>query len=271
MKKFIKALGIIVVLPLSYLILTIILSYSYGLFLLLNTGTSQGLLSTSLDYVKQSISFNYSIFLLLSGIIISSILLLMRGNPLKECKFTKINFKNIVYISILSIFSSLFINTLTILLASLFPNYYEFQGLSQETITIPLFQVFIIILILPIFEEVFFRGVIFGYLRKNYKLITAIIIQALVFGCFHMSLVQGIYAVFLGILIALLYNYTNSLYISIIFHGLFNFIGIIVFPYIYTYFPRILYALMPLNIIIFAFISIIFFKSNKKLSYSDNK
>lgn len=55
------------------------------------------------------------------------------------------------------------------------------------------FQLVIVILLIPIYEEMIFRYVIFGYLKENYNIVCAVIGKALVFGFFHLNIVQGIY------------------------------------------------------------------------------
>ncbi|MFN2987262.1 lysostaphin resistance A-like protein, partial [Escherichia coli] len=59
-------------------------------------------------------------------------------------------------------------------------------------------QLVIAIILIPIYEEIVFRGIIFGYLRKNFNIIVAILVQALIFGIMHLNLVQGIYTFILG-------------------------------------------------------------------------
>lgn len=45
----------------------------------------------------------------------------------------------------------------------------------------------------PIAEELLFRGVIYGYLRRFMDIKLAIALSALIFGVYHMNYVQGIY------------------------------------------------------------------------------
>ena len=76
----------------------------------------------------------------------------------------------------------------------------------------------IVILLIPIYEEIIFRYVIFGYLKENYNIVCAVIGQALIFG-FPLNIVQGIYTFLLGIALALIYMYCDSLVGSIILHS----------------------------------------------------
>lgn len=82
------------------------------------------------------------------------------------------------------------------------------------------------ILLAPIVEELFFRGVtmrIAGMLSKKFWVVNCI--QALIFGIAHMNLVQGTYAFLLGVVLGYLVKQYNSLYASMIAHAVFNFCG----------------------------------------------
>jgi uncharacterized protein len=70
----------------------------------------------------------------------------------------------------------------------------------------------------PIFEEILFRGLIFGELRKITKVRLAIFIQALLFGIYHMNVVQGTYAFLIGLLLGYIYYRSNSIFASMIIH-----------------------------------------------------
>jgi len=79
----------------------------------------------------------------------------------------------------------------------------------------------------PIIEEVTFRGLIFSSLKKSMSLSLAIVIQAVLFGILHMNLQQFIYASVLGILFALLVEWTGSISASILAHMGFNITSIL--------------------------------------------
>ncbi|SHI05725.1 hypothetical protein SAMN02745823_02132 [Sporobacter termitidis DSM 10068] len=70
----------------------------------------------------------------------------------------------------------------------------------------------------PIFEELLFRGLVFGELRKLTKVRVAIFIQALLFGVYHMNLIQGAYAFLIGILLGYVYYRSNSIFAPMLVH-----------------------------------------------------
>ena len=81
------------------------------------------------------------------------------------------------------------------------------------------------LLIAPVSEELIFRGVTFGYAKKALPLAGAICLQAVLFGVFHLNIIQGIYAAFLGLFIGYLCETGGSIAIPILFHAFFNTFG----------------------------------------------
>ncbi len=81
------------------------------------------------------------------------------------------------------------------------------------------------VIIAPISEELIFRGVTFGYAKKALPLAGAVCLQAVLFGIFHLNMIQGIYAAFLGLFIGYLCEAGGSIAIPILFHAFFNTFG----------------------------------------------
>lgn len=59
----------------------------------------------------------------------------------------------------------------------------------------------------PVAEELLFRGILYGYLRRLLKPLAAIGVSAALFGLYHGNPVQGVYAFVMGCLIAYGYEY----------------------------------------------------------------
>lgn len=116
-------------------------------------------------------------------------------------------------------------------LASSFPTWLEeYEELMESagissTMT-PLMIVYAIILG-PVCEEFIFRGITFYAAKKAMPVYYAILVQAIMFGAFHMNKLQGIYAFVLGLGLGYIMYLYDSLVITIIIHILFNFIGTI--------------------------------------------
>lgn len=81
------------------------------------------------------------------------------------------------------------------------------------------------IVIAPVSEELIFRGVTLGYAKKALPVTGAVCLQAILFGVFHLNMIQGIYATFLGLFIGYLCEAGGSLVIPIVFHAFFNTFG----------------------------------------------
>lgn len=80
----------------------------------------------------------------------------------------------------------------------------------------------------PIAEELLFRGIIQGELRRAMPEWLAIIIQALLFSAFHMQPVQSVYVIVPGLLLGMAYAWSGTLWVPIIMHILFNLLGSLV-------------------------------------------
>ena len=103
----------------------------------------------------------------------------------------------------------------------------ENAGISNEMSLI----LFIYSVILaPIGEELIYRGVTFSIAKQVFPFWLANIIQALLFGAYHMNLVQGCYAFALGLILAYVCHKGKSIYFSIFLHFLFNLWAAVVSP-----------------------------------------
>jgi membrane protease YdiL (CAAX protease family) len=77
----------------------------------------------------------------------------------------------------------------------------------------------------PISEELIFRGVIQGELRRAMPEWAAIVIQAVLFAAYHMQPIQSSYVLLPGLLLGLAYYWSRSIWVPIAMHCLFNFLG----------------------------------------------
>lgn len=81
------------------------------------------------------------------------------------------------------------------------------------------------VLFAPICEELVFRGVTLRQAKRCFPFWAANVMQAVLFGAFHMNMIQGIYAFFLGIILGYICEKSNSIHNAILLHMLFNFWG----------------------------------------------
>lgn len=82
-------------------------------------------------------------------------------------------------------------------------------------------------LIIPIAEELLYRGVVFRRLRMFCGAVPAIILSAVIFGVMHANLVQFLYAGILGVLLAFLLQSTDRMYAPILGHIAANVVAVI--------------------------------------------
>ncbi len=117
-------------------------------------------------------------------------------------------------------------NLIILLFAALFPGVYENYAELAETLDISVLPAGVIVLIVgiwaPLAEEIAFRAMVFRTLRKGFSFWPAAIFSGIMFGIYHMNWVQGVYATFLGVLLAYIYEKTDSVWGSYLFHLMFN-------------------------------------------------
>lgn len=96
----------------------------------------------------------------------------------------------------------------------------------DSSITIPM--LFYSVILAPIGEELIFRGTTMHLARKAVPFWLANVMQAFLFGLFHMNWIQGIYAFSLGLVLGYVCEKGGSIYYSIFLHFLFNFWGTVI-------------------------------------------
>lgn len=77
-------------------------------------------------------------------------------------------------------------------------------------------------IVIPIVEELLFRGVAFRWMRKWMPFVWAMILSALLFGAYHGNLVQFVYATICGLYLAYLCEIFGSVLASILAHMAMN-------------------------------------------------
>ncbi len=90
-----------------------------------------------------------------------------------------------------------------------------------------IWQVLAVGICAPFLEEVTFRGVLFGNLRKALGSFAAIVLSALIFGAMHYNIVQFVYATGLGIAFAYIYEKTGELWTCVLAHSVANLFSLV--------------------------------------------
>lgn len=144
----------------------------------------------------------------------------------------ELGFKDLVTFSdiglaIAGFFGYLAFSAILTALFSVFPwfNLTENQPLLYSTLISPLNKVFAAIALVvfgPILEEVIYRGLIYGKLRKKHSLITSILIVSILFGFLHGQWNVGVDVFALSVVACLMRETTGTIYAGIILHILKN-------------------------------------------------
>lgn len=77
-------------------------------------------------------------------------------------------------------------------------------------------------LVSPVAEELMFRGILFNCLRRLGNTKVALVVSAILFGLYHMNVVQGVYGFLMACLITYAYVYFDSFKIPVMIHVISN-------------------------------------------------
>jgi len=88
-----------------------------------------------------------------------------------------------------------------------------------------------VVVVAPLFEEFFFRGFLFQQFRRYFGVVHGVALSALVFASVHMSMESFLPLFGLGVMLALVYHATRSLWASVVTHALWN-LGTVVIVFV---------------------------------------
>lgn len=151
------------------------------------------------------------------------VLLLYRKNDLKQLlRFNKVSIKTLIW-SFVGGFGTLaaaglIVELISYLDPALVAEYVEtFEVLTGQAN--PILVLISVVLLASIGEEVLMRGILFReFERAKYPTWSIVLFSGLIFGAFHLNLVQGAFATILGIAMALGFLFSRSLYVPIVMH-----------------------------------------------------
>lgn len=261
MKKYLKMTRNIVFFGGLYYVMTMISGMLYAVgYMIANKAENA-------ESMQKSLMSNIYLVTTIAAVITLGIFFLVLRNKeqnlLQRCNFKKISGCDIGKIILMAISITMFSCSVVYLTASKFESYDKVsESLSSAHGSI-LAMVSVVILI-PMFEEILFRGLIFNELRKNINIYVAIIIQAIIFAVFHGNLLQGIYTFILGVILSLLYMWTKSLWANILCHIVYNLFGTIIVPVLLYFTHSFVYGYMAIGLIGTSIVLINMFKKHKK-------
>jgi membrane protease YdiL (CAAX protease family) len=85
-----------------------------------------------------------------------------------------------------------------------------------------LFMLILVGFLAPFAEELLFRGVIYTFLRERWGIWLGVLVSSLIFGLMHGNLAVGVTGFLLGIVAALVFEYSKSLWPAVIVHVINN-------------------------------------------------
>ena len=188
--------------------------------------------------------------------------------PLQECSDNKaFTIGGIVLFSLgMQYVSTYLINAVSAVFPSWLEEYEELMeaaGLDSETITIVMFLYAVVFA--PICEELLFRGITFSAAKKLMSPYAAILVQAIMFGAFHMNKLQGTYAFVLALGMGYIMYLYDNLLITIVIHMLFNLIGTVGANYLPSGVDTLIsFFVWSLGSLIVTYVSILLLKKGAK-------
>lgn len=123
-----------------------------------------------------------------------------------------------------------FLNRIFPILEQSVEEYESIFGDSSEKFAFA--KYFYVIILAPILEELIYRGYLITELSQSFSKKTAIIVSAIVFGLYHINLYQSVFAMFVGVILGIIFVNTDSLLYSVITHMIYNALSVLSDQYI---------------------------------------
>ena len=198
---------------------------------------SEFITSSDVQIIMDLVMGNYYLITIISSVITLFVLwLLLRWRNRREIDYVlkdRLKISNTVGIVVLAL-GTLALSQLWMVLVDFLAQHIPYfaraiESYSVVTVTIEsdnlILMTIVLAIIVPIVEELLFRGVLLSELRRVMPGWLAATLIGVFFGLFHGNLVQGVYAAIAGVVMGLVYVWTNSIWAPILFHMVYNFFG----------------------------------------------
>lgn len=219
-----------------------------GLFIVMGVGTMVGMLAfggllnlvnrvtpgTSLDQIM-TVRMLLSAQLGMSIATIGYLVIVwprLAGKSLIELGLRGLSWRNVGLAIVAALVMSLVVNGLATGIEAMFGLHQDqdavtvLKGVSSLNGRIGLF--FIMAVLAPITEELMFRGFCFSALKRYFGLWPGAVVSALAFGAMHGNLIAFVPLSLGGLILVFVYYRTGSLYASMLTHGIFNALSIVI-------------------------------------------
>lgn len=143
-------------------------------------------------------------------------------------------------------------------IAAMSIGYYETKQMQYQIPFLP--GLILYGLISPLAEELLFRGMLYNRMKKFFSIGTSGIASSALFGIYHGNLVQALYGMLMGMVLAYAYEMTGNFKIPVMMHGVAN-----ACVFTTTYYPVVgTVAGMPVNCVLFLAVSAVCFGMIRK-------
>lgn len=230
MKKL-KSIGFAVI----YLLIPILLQFIVGIELqiqiILMQWRGKEIPIDALEQMLSNYGFNLILISMINLILIAGMgswyYFIRKRRNVSPVDYRKIlSPKTVGCLAALAFFAQFVCSIVMAVMAFVFPDVFkEYQKLMEgvDINVLPAWAtLFIVAVWAPLAEEIVFRAMIFRTLRRGFVFWPAAVLSGIAFGVYHMNLIQGVYASLMGILLAYIYEKTNSLLGVYLFHLSFN-------------------------------------------------
>ena len=130
------------------------------------------------------------------------------------------DFKLVVWLMVLAVGESIFVVKICSIVSPIMPgSILDNDALVYAFFEMSLLARVVVVALIPSFcEELIFRGVITKRLAQSYSEVKSIVLSAILFSAFHLSLVQMIPTFLGGLLLGFVYIRTKNIYYAILLH-----------------------------------------------------
>lgn len=205
-----------------YMFAQVIFTFFFMIIIIIKI-INEGIPLSQVDIINMFLEYTPQI-IILSGVLTLFIFWLfykIKNRKLVEVvRMKKISFLQ-GFIAVIFGCSLLFLNSyIAEFVSFLFPSSFASYEISTEAMFSagPIVLFFAVAIMAPIIEEIMFRGLIFNQFLGKMKMKWIIVLQGLMFGAFHMNIIQGSYASLMGMIMGLTLLYSRSLWIPILIH-----------------------------------------------------
>ncbi len=149
---------------------------------------------------------------------------------LQTYSFRKTKFMNFVAALFMGCGAMLIGSILTSFVSMLFPTEAEMvsSGLMNELMSDNELLTFAVVALTPaVCEEMLFRGFLFSAFRGRYKIVVSVLLTAVIFGVYHMSIVRFFTTALLGAALAVIVYYSDSIFPAMMMHAINNGIAVL--------------------------------------------